>query len=371
MDCFYLNIKTYLYRRITLKPMNKITLPIVAALVLAALYSCKTAPTDNFEEMARRATTPDAVIVETVELKKSTFYHELISNGKAYSSARAVVPFRVNGIINELTIKNGQHVNKGDLLAVIDDYQYRASVVNARNALDRAEINFKDDLLKTYFVTDTANLSPSQIRMSRIRSGINDAEAALELAEYNYNNTRIYAPISGSVTDLTAKQWNPSQNYANLCSIVDDEYMEVEFPVIESEYSFISTGMPIEIMPFIDAAEVIEGTVSEINPQVDQNGMISVKARFKNNNRLIDGMNVRVAVRKPEPDRFVVPKEALVIRQGRDVIFVRQDSLAIWKYVIIEFENSTSVSISEGLEEGDLVIVSGNINLAHETVVKE
>jgi hypothetical protein len=67
----------------------------------------------------------------------------------------------------------------------------------------------------------------------------------------------------------------------------------------------------------------------------------------------------------------VVPKEALVIRQGKDVIFVRQDSLAIWKYVTVESENSTSVSISEGLEPGDLVIVSGNINLAHETVVKE
>jgi len=351
--------------------MNKINLSLVVALILAAFYSCKTAPTDNFEEMARRATSPDAVVVETVELKKSTFYHELISNGKAYSSAMAVVPFKVSGTINELTIKNGQHVNRGDLLAVIDDYQYKANVTTARNTLDKAEINFKDDLLKTYFVTDTANLSATQIRMSKIRSGLNDAQAALELAEYNYNNTRIYAPISGSVANLEAKQWNPSQNYSNLCSIVNDEIMEVEFPVIESEYSFISPGMPVEIMPFIDAAEIIGGNISEINPQVDANGMITVKARFKNNKKLIDGMNVRVAIRKPEPERFVVPKEALVIRQGRDVIFVRQDSLAIWKYVTVEFENSTSVSISEGLEEGDLVIVKGNINLAHETVVKE
>jgi len=82
-------------------------------------------------------------------------------------------------------------------------------------------------------------------------------------------------------------------------------------------------------------------------------------------------MNVKVLIKKPVPDRLVVPKEALVIRQGKDVIFVRQDSLAIWKYVTIEFENSTSISVKEGLEPGDLVIVSGNINLAHETIVKE
>jgi len=351
--------------------MNKINPILVVALTLAAFYSCKTAPTDNFEEMARRATSPDAVVVETVELKKSTFYHELISNGKAYSSAMAVVPFKVNGTINELLVKNGQQVNKGDLLAVIDDHEYKAKVTEAKNGLDKAEINFKDDLLKTYFVTDTSNLTPTQIRMSRIRSGLNDAIAALETAEYNFNNTRVYAPITGKVANLEAKQWNPSQNYSNLCSIVDDGTMEVEFPVIESEYNFISTGMPVEIMPFIDAAETINGSISEINPQVDDNGMITVKAMFRNGKRLIDGMNVRVAIRKPEPNRLVVPKEALVIRQGRDVIFVRQDSLAIWKYVTVEFENSSSVAISDGLVEGDLVIVSGNINLAHETIVKE
>jgi len=82
-------------------------------------------------------------------------------------------------------------------------------------------------------------------------------------------------------------------------------------------------------------------------------------------------MNVKVVIRKPVADRLVVPKEALVIRQGRDVIFVRQDSLAIWKYVSVEFENSTSISVKEGLEPGDLVIVNGNVNLAHETIVRE
>jgi hypothetical protein len=53
------------------------------------------------------------------------------------------------------------------------------------------------------------------------------------------------------------------------------------------------------------------------------------------------------------------------------VVFVREDSLAIWKYVTTEFENSDSFSVSEGLEEGDLVIYRGNVNLAHETVVIE
>ena len=129
--------------------------------------------------------------------------------------------------------------------------------------------------------------------------------------------------------------------------------------------------MPVSIIPFTNDSTLITGNITQINPQVDANGMVKVKAGFRNNGRLIDGMNVKVAIRKPVPNSLVVPKEALVIRQGRDVIFVRQDSLAIWKYVTVEFENSTSLSIKEGLEPGDLVIISGNVNLAHETVVRE
>jgi len=335
------------------------------------VFSCKQKSAENLEEMARRASHPEAVLVKTVELEPSTFFHELISNGKAYSSEKAVVPFKVNGIIKELYVRNGQKVNAGELLAVIEDFEYKNQLLIAREEYEKAQILFKDDLISYHLTDDTTNLSPAEIKFSRIRSGLNNAIISLEAAEYNFNNTRIYAPITGTVANLEARQWNPSQNYNSLCTIIYDAVMEVEFPVIESEYSFISKGMPVGIIPFINDSTMITGTITEINPQVDETGMVKVRAEFRNNGRLIDGMNVRVVIRKPVPDRLVVPKEALVIRQGKDVIFVRQDSLAIWKYVTVEFENSTSVSVKEGLEPGDLVIVSGNVNLAHETIVSE
>ncbi|HPI69018.1 MAG TPA: efflux RND transporter periplasmic adaptor subunit [Bacteroidales bacterium] len=342
--------------------------------ITAVFFSCKPKSTENLEEMARRSSRPEAVLVKTVKLEPSTFYHELISNGKASSSQKAVVPFKVNGIIKELHIRNGQKVNAGDLLAVIEDFDYKTKLLQAQQGLEKAEINFKDDLLSNYYTSDTTGLSQAKIKISRIRSGINDAITSLEVARYNFNNTRIYAPISGVVANLEALQWNPSQNYKSLCTIIFDEVMNVEFPVIESEFSFISKGMPVGIIPFINDSTVINGTISQINPQVDETGMVKVKAEFSNNGRLIDGMNVKVVIRKPVPNRLVVPKEALVIRQGKDVIFVRQDSLAIWRYVTVEFENSTSVSVKDtpdGIHAGDLVIITGNVNLAHETIVRE
>lgn len=338
---------------------------------LVILYSCKPKTDANLEEMARRSSRPEAVLVKTVKLEPSVFYHELISNGKVHASQKAVVPFKVNGIIKELLIRNGQKIEAGDLLAVIEDFEYQSQLETAKQTFAKAEINFKDELFSKYVTYDTSGLSHDKVKTARIRSGLDDAVIALKLAEYNLSNTHIHAPISGIVANLEALQWNPSQDYKNLCTIINDSNLEVEFPVIESEFSFLSMGMPIGIIPFISDSTVISGRITQINPQVDESGMIKVRAELRNNGLLIDGMNVKVVIRKPVPDRLVVPKEALVIRQGKDVIFVRQDSLAIWKYVTVEFENSTSVSIKEGLEPGDLVIVSGNVNLAHETVVKE
>ena len=350
-----------------MKIKTKITLLLIPAL----LFSCKPKTTENLEEMARRSSSPEAVLVKTVKLEPSTFYHELISNGKVWSSKKAVVPFKVNGIISEIYIQNGQKVKSGDLLAVIEDFEYKTQLTRAKQTLEKAEINFKDDLLMNYSTTDSAGLSSAKIKISRIRSGLNDAITSLSEAEYNLSNTRIYAPLSGVVANLEAMQWNPSQNYKNLCTVIFDEVMEVEFPVIESEYGFISKGMPVGIIPFINDSTTITGRITEINPQVDESGMVKVVAEFQNNSRLIDGMNVKIVIKKPVTNRLVVPKEALVIRQGKDVIFVRQDSLAIWKYVTVEFENSTSLSIKDGLAPGDLVIVTGNVNLAHETIVRE
>jgi len=94
--------------------------------VIVLIFSCKSRTTENLEEMARRSSRPEAVVVKTFRLEPTTFYHELISNGKAWSSEKAVVPFKVNGIINELYIQNGQKVRAGDLLAVIEDFEYKS-----------------------------------------------------------------------------------------------------------------------------------------------------------------------------------------------------------------------------------------------------
>ncbi len=336
---------------------------------LITVFACKPKVTENNEEMARRSSRPEAVVVETITLETGVFYHELISNGKVFAAEKVIVPFRAPGTIVELKVSNGQRVRAGELMASIEDFSYRTALARAQSRYDKALVDYNIDKYVTDKRADSTDSNPERDKMMRYKSGLTDAELAVSEAQYNLNNTRIVAPISGRVANLEARLHNHSGT--TFCTIVNDEYMEVEFPVIESEYKFVSLNMPVAIVPFANDTIIIEGRVKEINPIVALNGMITVKASFRNTEGLIEGMNVRILIRKPEYNRLVVPKEALTMRQGRDVIFVvRNDTLAIWTYVTVEFENSSSLSIKDGLLAGDTVIVRGNVNLAHETVVK-
>jgi hypothetical protein len=92
----------------------------------------------------------------------------------------------------------------------------------------------------------------------------------------------------------------------------------------------------------------------------------------------MDGMNVRLVVENAVEQQFVVPKEAVVERDGYHVIFLYDPKTqhAVWTYVDIAYSNLTSFAITgcekkeTELHEGDIVITSGNLNLADDTEVR-
>ena len=93
-------------------------------------------------------------------------------------------------------------------------------------------------------------------------------------------------------------------------------------------------------------------------------------AEVANDGTLTDGMNVRVAVRQKIAGQLVVPKSAVVIRDNLEVLFRYKEGRAQWTYVHTSLANSREYVVeanrdrSAELDPGDLIIVSGNLNLA-------
>lgn len=308
--------------------------------------------------------------VTAIELKPSVFNHEIVSNGHVTASGKADVNFQTQGVISAVYVKNGQRVEKGQKLGALDTYKIENQLEKERNAVAAATLEMQDVLIgQGYDPEHTENVPQEMMRLARLRSGLEQAELSLAATRRELSDATLKAPIAGVVANLTTKPFNMTGSEP-FCRIISDRGMEVEFTVIEGELAMLKPGDEVSVSPFSDPATVVAGRISEINPMVDANGMVKVWATIGKSAGLLDGMNVRVRVRRRVAEALVVPKSAVVLRSGRQVVFTLEDGKAIWNYVTTGLENLDQYTVTEGLKAGDKVIISGNLNLAHETDVE-
>ena len=82
-------------------------------------------------------------------------------------------------------------------------------------------------------------------------------------------------------------------------------------------------------------------------------------------------MNCTAVIKAPASRSLIVPKEAVVMRSGKAVVFTLQDGKAKWNYVAVGKDNGKEVEIKEGVTAGQKVITTNNLQLAHDAPVKE
>jgi hypothetical protein len=115
--------------------------------------------------------------------------------------------------------------------------------------------------------------------------------------------------------------------------------------------------------------------VEVINPYVDVNGMVMVRLRLQHLSQqkqfsLLPGMNCSAIIEVPSSTALSIPKEALVYRSQKVIAFTYEDGKAKWNEVLIGRDNGEFVEVLEGLKPGQEVIVTNNLQLAHDAPVQ-
>lgn len=317
--------------------------------------------------------------VSVMKLKKQGFSHELVSNGKITARGKADLRFESGEVVAEVYVKNGDRVRKGQKLAELDKFKLNNALRQSENSLEKAKLELQDVLIGQGYVVGEFDRVPQDVmKLAKVKSGYDQSEAQYELAKRAEKNATLTAPFDGVVANLFAKPYNLANTSEAFCTIVETGSMEADFTVLESELSLIKEGDRVVVIPYADSSASYEGRVSAVNPLVDDNGMVKVKALVNGNGKLFSGMNVRISVRRALANQLVIPKSAVILRSGKQVVFTLEDGKALWNYVLTGLENADScivsnkadVNVTDGLLDGDVVIVSGNVNLAHEAPVK-
>ncbi len=325
-----------------------------------------------------------AVPVEGRKVRRGTFVIWANAEGQAAALRTALLAAEVNGPIVEVPVREGDFVKAGQLIARIDPSVYDLDLKEAEGALEQAEATYQELTLGDERISDEA-LRTERQRQARVRSGLAGQEARVEKARYDLRKTEFRAPYAGRVANLGVDVGSRVGPGDSIAAIVDVSSVDVDVQVLESEMAAVSRGRDATVSFTAFPGESFIGSVVSVNPVVDPISHVGrVTVRLANPQaRILPGMhaNVRIAGSLFE-DRVSVPKESIVERSRREVVFVFEPSetdgetgLAKWRYVTTGLENEDWVEIvpsedTDMVAEGEVVLTAGHTTLTHDARVR-
>jgi len=341
---------------------------ILAGLVV--IYSCETKSEQKEQdsESFKGSLKPTAVKVQKADIKP--FEYLIHTTGKVQASKTVEIKFKTSGQITQFNSHNGKQVDKNEPLVKLDDERQQLALKKANANLEQKSFEYESQIMSfslSKMDEEQARTIKKNIEHS---SGLIQAKLDQEEAELQLSYTQIIAPFDGIIANQAVKVGNFVNQGDKLCDIYSPNKLEVISYVLEGDLSQIHMGDLAEIRA-IENEVPSEAIISEINPQVNEKGLVQIVLEIKSkNNQLLPGMNTEVLIKVPKEKNIVVHKEAIVVRSGREVVFVVEDDRAKWHYVTTGLDNGKDVEILEGLEPDDAVIITNNLQLANDALVE-
>jgi RND family efflux transporter MFP subunit len=340
--------------------------------------NAKENPDNQFPSSGNIAVSETPVSTTTAAYRE--FEVLLESNGKIKSLREQLVNSENGGKLVKCNAQTGKFFGAGSPVAQFETTMIQFKLERARLNLFNNTKEYESQLLgyENLLKDKTAEQGEEIKRKLRISSGLSGTEQDIKEANYELSKSVIRAPFSGVLSDVKIQPGQLVKPGEELFRIYDPANLVLETRILESDISLLKKGTPAEIAPLSDPAGKYTASVYEINPYVDENGMVIVKLKVHQTQKakgsgslLFPGMNCTVIIRIPVSKSVLVPMEAVVARDGKNIVFTIENGKAKWNDVITGRGNGKEVEIREGLKGGEEVIISNNLQLSHDAPVKK
>jgi HlyD family secretion protein len=310
----------------------------------------------------------------------------LTASGYVVARRKAVVSAKIQGRLAQLRVEEGSRVGNGETIARLESGDYEAQVQRARAALQRAQADLAEsqrqlDLARR--LTDEKIMSTDQLQTAESRARVNEAAVAQARAEVSFAqaqlaNTVIRAPFAGTVVKKMAEVGesvapippgvNISTSSGAIVALADLDTLEVEVDVSESNVAKLSPDQPAEVTVEAFPDRKYRAVLRQVIPTADRTkATVQVKVTIlEKDARLKPEMSAKVTF--VEPTRpvapaetsapvVVVPKEAVVTRDGKPVVFEVRDGKVRARPVVPGGERQGQTVVREGLAGSETLVV--------------
>jgi membrane fusion protein (multidrug efflux system) len=339
---------------------------LLVALVLAAaltLVACDSANGDNAKEGKEAV---PAVPVEVAMTQRAEMAALYSGTAPVESDRKAFVMPKVQGEIRQVLADEGQRVRAGQVLARLDGDKLRLEV-----ALNEATMNKLDRDYKRNLELQQKGLV-SAIALDNLKYELDAAKANWELARLQLSYCDIRSPIEGTVTQRldVVKVGNTvtpvggviESGESSLFVVEDLDTLMLRVNVPERELAKLVVGQPAQLSFDAVPGHVFLGTISLISPYVNaETATFAVRIHVtKTDGLLRPGMFARVAiVYERKPNALQIPRTALLDGDGPPKVFVIKDGKAVERAVKLGLSNGAWIEVTEGLKDGEQVVVVG------------
>lgn len=296
---------------------------------------------------------------------------------------------QVGGLIVEQRVRDGQEVEAGDVLFVLDPRPFQAALKEAQGKLERDQALLKkaeDDFtrytgLKQKDVVSQQQFDQSQTDAKSLRASIKLSEAQSEQARLQLEYSVMKAPFAGRVGGVLVSLGNviKANDDRNLLVINQIQPVYVSFSVPEQYLPDVASRMgkaPLSVAVTLGegAPEQERGELAAVDNTVDRaTGTIRLKALFKNTDkRLWPGQFAKVALNLDNRDNVITVPGAAVQQglQGSFVYVVNAQNQAEFRIVETGGNVGEKIIITKGVSPGESVVTDGHVRLAPNSLVE-
>lgn len=332
-----------------------------------------------------------------------------VLNASGYVTARreATVSSKVTGKVMEVLIEEGMKVTNGQVVARLDDSNVKTSLdvavaqlASAKAALAETEAQLKDadqeyqrtaELAKQHIASQSdldlseSNAKALQAHLAQQKLDVVVAQRQVEMWQQQMDDMIIRAPFDGVITTKDAQPGEMISPVSagggftrtGIGTIVDMTSLEIEIDVNESYINRVEPGQPVEATLDAYPDWNIPCKVIAIIPTADRDkSTVKVRVGFDRlDRRILPDMSVKVAFRDnggtAAGHAVIIPKDAVLSRDGRDVVFVVRDGRAERRAVTVSDTQGDDSMLSAGVTAGEKVVVGAPANLQDGMTVKE
>lgn len=338
----------------------------VLALVLLIVYQLTKNKKKLNEKDKPAAVSTARIPVKVAQVEEQQQKISIMKTGSVTPFKEAKVLSLSSGIIRQLRFNLGDQVKEGQVLAVMDSRLVQLDLQKSESNVSklRNDLNIYTELFQGNAAT--------QEKLNEVRQNYLDALNQSSQLKKQIADASIKAPINGIISVKPVEQGVFVNAGADITTLINLSKVKIEVSLTESEVYKIINGQSVKITTDVYPGKIFSGNVSFISPQADETRSYSVEIIIGNNEQslLRSGSFVYADFSKETTQNIlVIPREALTESIKDASVYVVKNNKVHLTRIKTGAELNGRIQVISGLNKGDVVVTSGQINLKEGTEV--